>query len=259
MNDNVFEEGLNRLFETPASETTETQEVPNEETVESTQEETATQSDQPESKETPAKTGETKSNPMRELRNQYNELKKQLESIRSESDKYQALLKRIADSQGVTIDQLEAKLQEEEDARIAQTKQIPVETQRQLREAEERIRQLEEANIRNNFNLRAERLQREFQLTPEQMQAFAQQAYASGIDILNSNVDLNILYRAFNYETIINDIREQEKQRVLQEINKNKQQSPEVGTVRGTASKQSAQSNPVSDAEFLRGIFQQFK
>ena len=64
------------------------------------------------------------------------------------------------------------------------------------------------------------------------MQAFAQQAYASGIDILNSNVDLNILYRAFNYETIIKIVSKKTKR--PQQIKQEQQQSPEVGTARGS-------------------------
>lgn len=191
-----------------------------------------------------------KSNPMRELRTRY-------EEIKAQQQKERQLLERAAAKLGIPIEELETKLQEEEDKREATAKNIPVETQRQLREYEQRLKALEEERIRENFNFRAMKLQQEYSLTQDQVLDFAQQARQSGFDIFKPEVDLNVLYRAFNLDNIIAATKEQTRQQVLAELKANKDTSPQTGQFRNQPGTQQSQ-NTLSDADFMSELFKSF-
>ena len=191
-----------------------------------------------------------KSNPMRELRNRY-------EEIKAQQQKERKLLERAAAKLGIPIEELETKLQEEEDKREAIAKNIPVETQRQLREYEQRLKALEEERIRENFNFRAMKLQQEYSLTQDQVLDFAQQARQAGFDIFKPEVDLNVLYRAFNLDNIIAATKEQTRQQVLAELKANKDTSPQTGQFRNQPGTQQSQ-NTLSDADFMSELFKSF-
>lgn len=189
-----------------------------------------------------------KSNPMRELRTRY-------EEIKAQQQKERQLLERAAAKLGIPIEELETKLQEEEDKREATAKNIPVETQRQLREYEQRLRTLEEQRIRENFNFRAMKLQQDYSLTQDQVLDFAQKARQAGFDILRPEVDLNVLYRAFNLDSIIATTKEQTRQQVLAELKANKDTSPQTGQFRNQPG---SQQNTLSDSDFMSKLFSSF-
>lgn len=183
-------------------------------------------------------------NPVRQLRAQYDAQKKQLEERT-------ALLQRIAQSRGLSsVEDLVAKLQEDDDKAKANSRNIPIEIQQQLREQEEKIKSLEMQNLKANYQSREAQLRAQFNLSEQQMYDFARQAESAGFNVFTPNLDLSILYKAMNYNSLEQDLRNQIRQEVLAEL-----QGKNTNTIRqGTATPPST-SGDMSVEEFYSKLF----
>lgn len=198
-----------------------------------------TQQTQPEQPSTQPET-----NGFKQLRNQYDSVKKEHEQDRQ-------LLQKVADSMGISVDQLAAKIQSEEDKKKAQANNIPVEIQQQLREQQEQIRQLEMQNIRANYESRAARLRAEYNLNDNQMIEFAEKAKNAGFNVFTPGLDLNILYRSMNYDSIVSGLKEQIRQEVLKEL----QGNPTNNLSTLTPNPSSNNNNQMSEQDFMSKLF----
>lgn len=186
------------------------------------------------------------SNPVRQLRTQ-------LETTKQEAAKHQRILQKLADAKGITVEQLEIQIQEEEDRKTAQAKGVPPEVQRQLREQQDRIRTLEEEGIRADFNRRAENFRREVALTDEAMVEFAKQAKSAGINIFTPGLNLTDLYRALNYSSISATMKEQIRQEVLREIEAQKKNGSTITAVPG-ATPAVPSTAPTNESAWIKQI-----
>jgi hypothetical protein len=191
-----------------------------------------------------------KSNPLRELREQYNREKE-------ENTKQKAILQRIADQRGISIEELQAKLDEEEDKKLAQEKQIPLETQKQLREYQQRLEFLEKERIKENFNFRASKLLQEFpELNTQTLSDFFQKATSVGFDLTNPNLDMGVIYRAMNLDSILSKVKEDVRQTVLNELQAQKTQSPVINSNRIVPPGTNPSKSPnITEQEFMSEVF----
>lgn len=201
---------------------------------------TPTPEAQPQQVQTQEQTTQTE-NPVRQLRQQY--------------DKASALLKRIAESKGLTVDELANSLQDEEDKKRAQSLNIPLEVQQQMRSQEEKIKNLELQNLRNDFDIRANRLKAEYQLNENQIIDFAETAKKAGFNIFTPGVDLVTLYRAMNYDTLTADLRNTIRQEVLAELQNSN--ANVINNIPGTQQPTANNSgNDMNANDFMASLFQ---
>jgi hypothetical protein len=191
-----------------------------------TQQEQPQQQQQPEPNTTSASASQaeqkTHTNPMAQLRSQYDQTKKDKET-------YLSTLTRIAESQGLSVEELIAKQQEEADRRIAQQKGITPEIQKQLREYEERVKALEIENKRTVFNRNAEVLMAKYNMDLPKFEEFVRQAHNAGFDLIkNPSLDFDILYKALNYDTLVQTKEAQVRESILADLQQKQQQSPGI-------------------------------
>lgn len=239
--------GLSNPSGEPNETTSETQ---TSETTETTPETgKTTETDPSTNQQSAQETGTEKSNPMHDLRQRYSSTKK-------EADNYKDLLQRIADSKGLSIDQLRDQIQADEDRKKAEKLGVTPEVQRTLREQEAKIEALERRYKEENFNNRLADFRRNYNLTDKQLKDFALQARNAGIDILSPGVDMTVVYRSLNYDSLITGERDSIRQQILQEMATQKQQSPSVNSVKTTADKSTGKE--LTGPEVLNRLFASF-
>lgn len=226
--------------ETPATPTEE------EKTVEATEQTTTEQT--PQQVEQPVQSN-TDNSTIRQMREQIAQEKK-------ERQKIEALLQRMADQQGKTIDQLEADLQANEDKKTAQNLNIPQEVATRMRIQEEQIKQLREESIRNDFNYRYNNFKQATGLTDDKALSFLRDVQSKGFDPLTKGMDLTTLYRAVNFEALSQAKEAELKQKILNEMYNNPNANPIPSTSPQAPSPKPVEDNP---KQFVDELFAQFK
>lgn len=223
-------EMLGSTGEQPANATEPTAEVP----VQSTGDDQTPPDTEPTNSS--SKQDEGNNNVIRQMRETHRQQKAEL-------DKQRAILQKLADQQGVSVEELESQIQAAEDKKTAEQKGIPVEVQALMRQQEARIRQLEEQTIKQDFNARANNLMKANNLTEQQFIEFAQQAQATGIDIFKPGTNLDTLYKAVNFEKLISTKEAELRQKILNDMQAQKEagsripgtpNTPPTGTARTT-------------------------
>lgn len=191
------------------------------------------------------------------------QMREQIKTTKANESKYKALLDRIATANGTTVEELEAKLQAQEDKKIAEQKNIPVEVQASMREQSERIRALEEQLAAQTFNAKANSLMAKYSLSPDQFLEFANTAIQNGFDIKNPNLNMEMLYKSINYDNLVNSAKAAERQAVLAEIEKQKQGTSTINTVQAHPAKQTTPTNNNVTADdqkkFMEDLLAAFK
>lgn len=164
-------------------------------------------------------------------------LRKQQKEARTERDKYYQNLEKIAKAQDLTVDQLVEKLQDDTDKQQAEKQNISPEVQKQLREQQEKLSEMQEERQREQFQSRAEKLASSKNLDQDGLRSFVKEAYNNGFDLMNPNVSFEAAYNAVHHETLVEQARKEERQKVYAEIEK--QQSRAPGTVSRSGTEQS--------------------
>lgn len=256
MAENNLKDALSQIDESqetaPASETDDTEvEQSEEETVEQETQDSETGEEQPsddgasasgeeekdqsedtetsksESDEEAQKKDPENTSPMRQLRNQYRDTK-------NERDKYANTLEKLAKAQGKNVDELMEEIENETDERLAKENNISPELQKKMRQQEERLNEVEEERKRTQFVNRIQDLQTRHPMDNTKTKEFVQKAYENGFDIMNENVDMDSVYRAVYHDEILQQEIEKERQRLHDQVEKQKQQSPTRTKASGT-------------------------
>lgn len=190
-------------------------------------------------------------NPMRQLRNQYDKTNADLR-------KREELLNKLTQARGFkSIEELEKSIIEEENKRIATQKGIPVEVQQELAEYKSRLQTLEQQRMEENFNMRAHQLIAEHKLDETSFGEFAQKAVAAGFKITDLNVDLGLIYKAMYLESIIATEIEKAKQGVLANIQTQHEQSPVIDSNRRVVTPETKKED-LAPADLVAQLFKQF-
>ncbi len=175
-------------------------------------------------KEDPTQTKE--SSVIRTLRQNAKEAKAELEKIRSEADAERKTLEKMATKRGITVNQLKKQLEEEDLVDEAKTMNMTPEALAAQKRLEEEIKQLRQDGQRRDFLGKIDVLQNKLSLTDADLEDFVQKASASGIDLLNPNIKFEDAYYALNRQAIEARIREEERQKVLKDIERQKTKGP---------------------------------
>lgn len=184
------------------------------------------------------------------------QMRETIKQTKESEAKLKALLERAAKYNGTTVEELEQKIQAEEDKKNAQLKGIPTEVEARIREQEKRIRELEERNIAQDFNYRANNLIRNYNMTNEQFIQFAQSAKDQGFDVTRPGLNLDLLYKSFNFDTLMSQHAEKVKQDLLSEMQRQRDNSSSNPNVKGAVPNPESRSssNDISSEEFINDL-----
>ena len=184
------------------------------------------------------------------------QMRDQLNKYKQEGAKDRALLQKIADSQGISLEELEASIQAKEDKKKAETMGVSPEIAARMRQQDERIQQLEQQSIQEDFNHRANAFAREYRLNEQQMQEFYKQAMANGIDILKKGVNLTVVYRALNFDRLSKESEASIRQQILNDMQAQRENANGVPAV--TSNPANPEDN-TNDSDFKRALLKAFK
>lgn len=208
---------------------TETEEVKTEETKteedESSSVETKTEETETEGAEEKGEDDEDIKIPEKEDTPIIRNLRKQQKQAKSERDLYLQSLEKIAKAQDMTVDELVEKLEDEADEKQAKEKGVSKEIQKQLRTQQEQLTKLEAERRQQDFLARAQSLAERYSLKQEDLKTFVKDAYEQGFDLMQPNVNFEAAYNAVNHETLIEQARKDERQKVYAEIERQKESS----------------------------------
>lgn len=213
------QEKLNDILNEVMNSEEETQEVDTFTETE-TEAETETEERTPVEKETPSSTEKKQysSSPPKQNR--------AWAEMRVQNKRYEQALKRIADMQGITVDDLLEKLQNDTDKVLAEQRGISPEIQKQLREQQEELERLKEERNRERFRLGIESLRNEFNLSRDDLFKFLDDAAANGINLLQTSLPLPLVYRALYFDQLVNDAVERARQEFIAREEETSQRAP---------------------------------
>lgn len=135
-------------------------------------------------------------------------------------------LEKVAKANGMTVDEYLKKLDEEDLNERAKKSSISPELQRQLDEQNRRLSMYEEERTRARFNRNVDQLMKEHNLSEEETTEFLRGLSKRGIDPINTDLTHSELYFAVNGPNIINGLKEQIRQEVIQEMNQKGSRAP---------------------------------
>lgn len=183
------------------------------------------------------------------------QMREQIANEKRERQKAQELLQRIADERGIDITKLEEELQSKADQRKASQLNVSPEIAAQIRMQEQRIKELEEQNTRIDFNNRVDLLQKEQNLTENQVLEFLQNAQAKGFNPLTKGMDLNVLYRAMNFEKLSKAKEASLRQQILNEMQEQREKGNNVVNIKQAPQKQQEVESP---DDFMKSLLSKF-
>lgn len=166
-------------------------------------------------------------------------------ALRTERNQYKQTIEKLASKAGVTVEKyLEDLAQQEMEAKAAEAK-VPVEFYQKMAELEARDAQREQEAQALRFRTEIESFQRTYNLKPEELKGFVDICFENGIDLTQTNVSLDILYRGLNHDSIV----EAERQKWIAQDSKNRESSTNPSGRGGSTP--SASGSEVSSVEDL--------
>lgn len=166
---------------------------------------------------------------IRTLRANVKESKAEAEAARAEVEAERKLLARIAAKRNITVDQLKKEIEEEDIAVEAKKVNMSPEALTAYKKLEQEVKALREETQRKEFNTKVFDFQNKLGLTEDQVVEFMETAQARGINLLTQNINFEDVYYAVNRTSIESKIREEERQKILIDIERQKARGP-VGT-----------------------------
>jgi hypothetical protein len=141
--------------------------------------------------------------------------------LRAENSQHKKLLDRVAQKYGADgIDQLQEKLDQEAlDAEAKELKMSP-EAIKRMKALEEQNRQITERSRQQQIISKIDQVQKTFDLDQNQLKGFVEKLRDNRIDILNTGVPIDTLYRAFNYDDMVKTEIEKAKEKWIEQTNK---------------------------------------
>ena len=218
----------------------EDQEDPNEtedevETTEEEQTEEEEDSDEdPEEDKTDPKKVTKDSSVIKTLRQNAKLAKQEADKVKAEAEAERKFLEKMAAKQGISVEALKKQIEEDEIADEAKTKGMTPEALAAQKTLEEEVRSLREEQQKRDFLSKVDSLQNTMKLTDDQVSEFITKARDSGINLLNPNIKFEDAYYALNRAAIEKQIREDERQKVLKDIERQKNKGPTSTKKTGT-------------------------
>jgi len=168
-------------------------------------------------------------NVLRTLRTEYNKIKES-------NTNAQKTLALMAKREGCSVEELNSRLQQQQDNADAIRNKISPEIQASLRQQQEELAELKQARIMDGFKIKEQTFRSKYpNITNKEMVAFAKEAQNRGINILNQGVDIESAYRAINYDKLVAEARAEAKAAALAELKQSQQSAPNMVHPAGSA------------------------
>jgi len=174
--------------------------------------------------ETPATNTPTNDPDVHKRNEAFKKLREEKEKL-VESDKF---LSELAASYGMSKDEMIAKIKQDQIAKQAKEKGVPVEQFQKMQQLEQEVATIKQRYLTETFNIEAERLVNKYNISPAEVQKVFEQIGATGLDVLNNPKLLEVAYKAINYDVAL----QKGRQKQLEETKKRRETSvsPSLGT-----------------------------
>lgn len=162
------------------------------------------------------------------------ELRQAAREAKQEADRTHKTLERISKASGFdTVEAYLEDLDKKDVEQAASTKNISPELEKELRELRAIQAEHQAEQQKQNFYTKMNELKSNMQLTDDELMDFAKAAQESGINLIETSISTEKLYKALNFDALVTKAREDERNKVLEEVSK---QSKGVRTTTGTGS-----------------------
>lgn len=149
--------------------------------------------------------------------------------MRVENKRLGKLLSDAAKASGLSVPEYEAKLAADALQAEATKAEVPVEVMARIKELEERDAAREEDMRIVNFQHAVNTFQAKNNLSQDDLRTFVSTCLENGVDPMVTNVPLDILYRGFQHEALV----EKERQTWISKDSHNRTESTNPGSIKG--------------------------
>lgn len=130
---------------------------------------------------------------------QLEDVKRQLDETKRTADVFDEIAKQNGVSREELLKQYEAKKLEED----AKAQNVPVEYLQKQRDMERELKELRESQMRKDFNSSVSNLKSKYNLSDDEVRSTLDYAFTNGIDAFNPNINLEAVYKAANFDKIL--------------------------------------------------------
>lgn len=156
----------------------------------------------------------------------FKELRLEKERLAKEAE----FVKQLADSYGMTVEELRTRFEEDRAKKEAEAQGLNVEQYKKMQELEATVKNLQSKQVEERFNLYADKFIADKQLTEDQFKELAVESTKMGFDLMNNPQYLETAWKAMNYDKAI----EEGRQAQLAETKKRRETSTgNTGTTGG--------------------------
>jgi hypothetical protein len=141
--------------------------------------------------------------------------------FRAENKQYKELIDRVAEKYGAAgVDELKAKLDQENLEAEAKELKMSPEAIKRMKALEDQNRQITENSRRQQIISKFDQVQKAYDLDQDQLKGFVEKLRDNRVDVLNTSVPIDTLYKAFNYEDLVKKEIETAKEQWIEQSNK---------------------------------------
>jgi hypothetical protein len=140
-----------------------------------------------------------------------------------ESKKYAEFIKRLADENGMSPDDIVKQYEERQLQQEAEAKNTDPEVLRRVKQLEQENNQVKEQAFSERFNSQVQSAIEKYGANEDQIRSTFQYAVDNGIDFKNSNISFDAAYRLAHMDDIVNQTKEQTRQELLASKKKRQQ------------------------------------
>lgn len=184
-------------------------------------------------------------------------MREQLANQKAEYKKLEDDLKRIEGLLGKSREEILAEAQQKADKAKADSLGVSPEVAKTIREQEQRIKELEQASIREDFNNRANNFRREYNLNDKQLSDFFNDAIQKGFDLMRKGTDLGVIYRAINFDKLSAAKEAEIRQNILNEMQQQRENANGFTNVNNQANTTDS-SLSGTNQDFVKAIYNNF-
>lgn len=135
--------------------------------------------------------------------------------MRAANSKYDKFFKKIKEATGTDEETFMKTILQEATASKAKEMNISPELLSKIQEQEDRLKAYEQREKEKTFMLALDSLQREFKLDSKGVEEFVRTSVEKGVDLFNSQLDLQTIFKAMNHDKLVSEAVEKARQEYI--------------------------------------------
>jgi len=179
----------------------------------SEEEETTTEEEEITEEETAEEEEETVEEP--EVKPSEDKTDKAFAAMRAANSKYEKFFKKLKEATGTDEETFMKTILQEATASKAKEMNISPELLSKIQEQEDRLKAYEQREKEKTFMLALDSLQREFKLDGKDVEEFVRTSVEKGVDLFNSQLDLQTIFKAMNHDKLVSEAVEKARQEFI--------------------------------------------